>query len=328
MDANYYEEAQAWREWLLRAAAGSPDQIQIMYGIAGERRLTEWEVPWLPGYEGACPVRVGNDAHRQLQLDVYGELMNALHHARHGRLTAAESGWALQSALLQHLEQAWRQPDESIWEVRGGAMHFTYSKVMAWVAFDRAIDDAENRGLDGPVERWREVREEIHAEVCERGFDRDLGSFVQAYDSKALDASLLLIPLVGFLPIDDPRVRGTVAAIERDLMVDGLVLRYRTQDTKDGLPAGEGAFLPCSFWYADNLVLLGRIGEAKALFERLIGLCNDVGLLAEEYDPRARRMLGNFPQAFSHVALVNTALRLTQALREPDPGAARKPPVA
>jgi GH15 family glucan-1,4-alpha-glucosidase len=313
MDANYYEEAQAWREWLLRAAAGSPDQIQIMYGIAGERRLTEWEVPWLPGYEGACPVRVGNDAHRQLQLDVYGELMNALHHARHGRLTAAESGWALQSALLQHLEQAWRQPDESIWEVRGGAMHFTYSKVMAWVAFDRAIDDAENRGLDGPVERWREVRGEIHAEVCERGFDRDLGSFVQAYDSKALDASLLLIPLVGFLPIDDPRVRGTVAAIERSLVVDGFVLRYHTHETDDGLPPGEGAFLPCSFWLVDVYVLQRRFTEAQRLFERLLELRNDLGLLSEEYDPTAGRQIGNFPQAFSHVGLVISAFNLTRA---------------
>jgi GH15 family glucan-1,4-alpha-glucosidase len=313
MDANYYEEAQSWREWLLRAAAGSPDQIQIMYGIAGERRLTEWEVPWLPGYEGARPVRVGNDAHRQLQLDVYGELMNALHHARHGRLTATESGWALQIALLQHLEQAWREPDESIWEVRGGPMHFTYSKVMAWVAFDRAIDDAENRGLDGPVERWREVRAQIHAEVCERGFDRDLGSFVQSFGSTALDASLLLIPLVGFLPIDDPRVRGTIAAIERRLVVDGFVLRYHTHETDDGLPPGEGPFLPCSFWLVDVYVLQGRLAEASRLFGRLLELRNDLGLLSEEYDPTQGRQIGNFPQAFSHVGLVISAFNLTRA---------------
>jgi GH15 family glucan-1,4-alpha-glucosidase len=313
MDANYYEEAQAWREWLLRAAAGSPEQIQIMYGIAGERRLTEWELPWLPGYEGARPVRVGNAAYGQLQLDVYGELMSALHLGRQSCLTVSESGWALQIALLQHLEQAWREPDEGIWEVRGGAMHFTYSKVMAWVAFDRAIDGAETRGLGGPVERWREVRAEIHAEVCERGFDRDLGSFVQSFGSTALDASLLLIPLVGFLPIDDSRVRGTIAAIERRLVVDGFVLRYHTHETKDGLPPGEGAFLACSFWLVDVYVLQGRLAEARRLFERLLELRNDLGLLSEEYAPRDRRQIGNFPQAFSHVGLVISAFNLTRS---------------
>jgi GH15 family glucan-1,4-alpha-glucosidase len=313
MDAGYYEEAGAWREWLLRAAAGSPDQIQIMYGIAGERRLTEWELPWLPGYEGARPVRVGNDAHGQLQLDVYGELMNALHHGRQSRLTPTESGWALQIALLQHLEQAWRQPDESIWEVRGGARHFTYSKVMAWVAFDRAIRGAETCGLDGPVARWNELRAEIHAEVCRRGFDRELGSFVQSYDSKALDASLLLIPLVGFLPIDDPQVGGTIAAIEQRLLVDGFVLRYDTCETADGLPPGEGAFLACSFWLVDAYVLQGRLAEARRLFDRLLAVRNDLGLLSEEYDPKERRQMGNFPQAFSHVGLVISAFNLTHA---------------
>jgi GH15 family glucan-1,4-alpha-glucosidase len=313
MNAGYFAEAQAWREWLLRAAAGSPDQIQIMYGIAGERRLTEWELPWLPGYEGASPVRVGNDAHRQLQLDVYGELMNALHHGRHCGFDPTESGWALQGALLAHLEQAWREPDESIWEVRGGARHFTYSKVMAWVAFDRAIRSVETDGLDGPVERWRELRAEIHAEVCDRGFDRALGSFVQSYDSDELDASLLLIPLVGFLPIDDPRVRGTIAAIEQRLIVDGFVLRYDTRETADGLPPGEGAFLPCSFWLVDAYVLQGRRADALRLFERLLAVRNDLGLLSEEYDPRARRLVGNFPQAFSHVGLVISAFNLTRA---------------
>jgi GH15 family glucan-1,4-alpha-glucosidase len=313
MDAGYYEEAQAWREWLLRAAAGSPDQIQIMYGIAGERRLTEWELPWLPGYEGARPVRVGNDAHRQLQLDVYGELVDAIDQARQNRLTPTESGWGLQIALLQHLEQAWRQPDESIWEVRSGARHFTFSKVMAWVAFDRAIHGVEAHGLEGPVERWRELRSEIHAEVCRRGFDRTLGSFVQSYDSQALDASLLLIPLVGFLSIDDPRVAGTIAAIERRLLVDGFVLRYDTCETEDGLPPGEGAFLACSFWLVDAYVLQGRLADARRLFARLLAVRNDLGLLSEEYDPKVRRQVGNFPQAFSHVALVISAFNLTRA---------------
>jgi GH15 family glucan-1,4-alpha-glucosidase len=313
MDAGYFDEAQAWREWLLRAAAGSPEQMQIMYGIAGERRLTEWELPWLPGYEGVRPARVGNDAHRQLQLDVYGELMNALHQARQHRLTATQSGWALQLALLEHLEKVWREPDESIWEVRSGARQFTFSKVMAWVAFDRAIHAIEMHGLDGPVERWRDVRSEIHAEVCRRGFDRRLGSFVQAFDSETLDASLLLIPLVGFLPIDDPRVVGTIAAIEKHLFADGFVLRYNSYETKDGLPPGEGAFLACSFWLVDAYVLQGRLAEARRLFERLLAVRNDLGLLSEEYDPKGRRLIGNFPQAFSHVALVISAFNLSRA---------------
>jgi GH15 family glucan-1,4-alpha-glucosidase len=313
MDAGYYDEAQAWREWLLRAAAGSPEQMQTVYGIAGERRLTEWELPWLPGYEGARPVRVGNDAHRQIQLDVYGELMDALHQGRQHQLTATEPGWTLQLALLDHLEQIWCEPDESIWEVRGGARHFTFSKVMAWVAFDRAIHAVERHGLDGPVERWRTLRDEIHADVCRHGFDRTRGSFVQAYDSQALDASLLLIPLVGFLPVDDSRVAGTIAAIEKRLLVDGFVFRYDTCETEDGLPPGEGAFLACSFWLVDAYVLQGRLTEAHELFERLLEVRNDLGLLSEEYDPKDRRQIGNFPQALSHVALVISAFNLSRA---------------
>src|SRR5205085_3007336 len=251
MNAGYYDEAQAWREWLLRAVAGSPDQLQIMYGIAGERRLTEWEVGWLPGYEGAAPVRIGNKAHVQLQLDAYGEIMDALHQARLGGLAASESGWALQRAVLEHLAKVWREPDEGIWEVRGGRKHFTHSKAMAWAAFDRAIKSAEKFGLNGPLDRWRALAEQIHAEVCARGFDAELGSFVQSYGSKQLDASLLLLPCIGFLPSDDPRVRGTVNAIERRLLVDGFVMRYDTSATEDGLPVGEGAFLACSFWLVD-----------------------------------------------------------------------------
>jgi GH15 family glucan-1,4-alpha-glucosidase len=313
MTAGYSQEAQDWRDWLQRAVAGSPDQIQIMYGIAGERRLTEWEVPWLPGYEGSGPVRIGNAAHGQLQLDVFGEVMDALHQARRTGLTTDESGWAVQRALLQHLAKVWKEPDEGIWEMRGPSRHFTYSKVMAWVAFDRAIKSAEAFGLEGPVDRWRAVRADIHDEVCKRGFDSDLGCFVQSYGSKSLDASLLLLPSVGFLPADDARISGTIAAIERDLAWDGLILRYRTEKTDDGLPAGEGAFLACSFWLVDAYILQKRWGDARALFERLVKLTNDVGLLSEQYDPRSGRMLGNFPQAFSHVGLVNSAYNLTRA---------------
>jgi GH15 family glucan-1,4-alpha-glucosidase len=315
MNAGYYEEAHAWRDWLLRAVAGSPDQIQVMYGIAGERRLTEWEVPWLPGYENSAPVRIGNQAHNQLQLDVYGEVMDALHQARVGGLAASESGWAIQLALLQHLEKVWTEPDESIWEIRGARRHFTYSKVMAWVAFDRAIKSAEKFKLAGPVEHWRQLRTRIHNEVCRRGFDSELRSFVQAYECKELDASLLLLPAVGFLPPDDPRVRGTIEAIERHLMIDGFVMRYNTGTAIDGLPPGEGAFLACSFWMVDAYILLGRHDDARKLFDRLVGLCNDVGLLSEEYDPRLSRLVGNFPQAFSHVALVNSASNLNNAAK-------------
>ncbi|MGH6930723.1 MAG: glycoside hydrolase family 15 protein, partial [Dongiaceae bacterium] len=312
MGAGYYDEARAWRDWLLRAVAGSPAQMQIMYGIGGERRLTEWEVPWLPGYEGAKPVRIGNAAHTQLQLDVYGEVMDAIHVAREGKISTTEAGWSMQRALIAHLETVWQQPDEGLWEVRGGRQHFTYSKVMTWVAVDRAVKDAERYRLEGPLDRWRALRQQIRDDVCRNGYDSEIGSFVQAYGSRQLDASLLLLPTVGFLPPTDPRVRGTVAAVERYLNVDGFVLRYNTERVEDGLPPGEGAFLACSFWLADAYILQGRHDDARRLFERLVGLCNDVGLLAEEYDASSKRMLGNFPQAFSHVALVNTAYNLTK----------------
>jgi len=310
--AGYTEEACAWREWLLRAVAGKPDQISILYGIAGERRLPELELDWLPGYEGSRPVRIGNAAYRQLQLDVYGEVVDAIHLAQRQGVPSSESAWRVIRTMLRHLEAAWREPDEGIWEVRGPRRHFTHSKVMAWVAFDRMVKEVERNGADGPVERWRALRDEIHAEVCARGFDAHRNAFVQHYGSSELDAALLLIPLVGFLPPTDPRVRGTVAAIEADLLRDGFVRRYRTHPEIDGLPEGEGVFLPCTFWLADNLVLQGRTDEARALYERLLALANDVGLLSEEYDPSTRRLLGNFPQAFTHVALVNTAFNLTQ----------------
>jgi GH15 family glucan-1,4-alpha-glucosidase len=313
LGAGFVEEARCWRDWLVRAAAGNPQDLQIIYGVAGERRLEEFELPWLPGFENSKPVRVGNAAARQVQLDVYGEVIDALYVARRHGLGANPASWALECALVDHLATCWDQPDEGIWEVRGEPRHFTHSKVMAWVAFDRAVRSATEFGLDAPVDKWREVRDAIHAQVCERGFDASLGSFVQSYGSQALDASLLQIPLVGFLPPEDARVRGTLAAIERGLMREGLVLRYHTHETKDGLPPGEGAFLACSFWLADNYVLQGRLDEAKALFERLLSYRNDVGLLAEEYDPIARRQLGNFPQAFSHLALVNTAHSLTSS---------------
>jgi GH15 family glucan-1,4-alpha-glucosidase len=313
MNAGYYDEARAWRDWLFRAAAGSPEQVQIMYGVGGERWLGEREVPWLGGYENAKPVRIGNAAADQLQLDVFGEIMDALHQARVGGLQVSAAGWAFQRALLAHLETVWRAPDEGIWEVRGERQHFTYSKVMAWVAFDRAIKTVEMFGGDGPVDRWRRIRAEIHEEVCRRAFNANLGAFAQAYDSDLLDASALLIPTVGFLPPDDVRVIGTVKAIEQKLMCGGFVLRYDSAATKDGLPPGEGAFLPCSFWLADAYVLTGRRADAQRLFERLVGLCNDVGLLAEEYDPEKRRLVGNFPQAFSHIALVNTAHNLDRS---------------
>ena len=312
LSAGYSEEARAWRGWLLRAAAGDPSQLQILYGLAGERRLPEMELHWLSGYEGSRPVRIGNAASRQLQLDVYGEVMDAMHLSRRAGL-ADEAEWALQRALMEYLETIWEGPDEGIWEVRGPRQHFTHSKVMAWVAFDRAVKGIEQFGLEGPLERWRAVRDRIHAEVCSRGFDTAAGSFVQAYESKEIDASLLLLPLVGFLPPEDPRIKGTVARVERELLRDGFVARYLTRSGVDGLPPGEGAFLACSFWLVDNYVLQGRMGEAKALFGRLAGLVNDVGLLAEEYDPVSRRQVGNFPQAFSHVSLVNSALNLTAA---------------
>jgi len=298
----------------VRAVAGSPDDLQIMYGVAGERRLVEYEVPWLAGYAGSAPVRVGNAAAGQVQLDVYGEVLDAMYVARKAGLAHDATSWSLECALVRHLETIWEQPDDGIWEVRGGRRHFVHSKVMAWVAFDRAVRSATEFGLEGPVEHWRTVRDAIHAQVCEHGFDAAQNSFVQSYGSRALDASLLLIAVVGFLPPDDPRMRGTVAAIERQLLRDGLVLRYDTGDGKDGLPPGEGAFLACSFWLADNYLLQDRIDEAQVMFDRLLGYRNDVGLLAEEYDPVAKRQLGNFPQAFSHLALINTATGLAGRL--------------
>jgi len=309
--AGYEAEAAAWREWLLRAVAGSPDDLQVLYGVTGVRRLDEYEVAWLPGYENSAPVRIGNAAAKQCQLDVYGEVMDTLHLARMAGLPPEPEAWAVQVALLKFLESHWERPDEGMWEVRGEPRHFTHSKVMAWVAFDRAIKDAEQDALEGPIERWRQIRDAIHAQVCERGFDSRRHSFVQSFDSPYLDASLLLIPQVGFLPVEDSRVAGTIAAIERDLIVEGLVMRYSTATNIDALPAGEGAFLPCSFWLADCYLLTGRRQEAEALFERLLSLSNDLGLFAEEYDPRAKRMLGNFPQALTHMALVNTARLLS-----------------
>ncbi len=310
MSGGYYDEAQLWRDWLHRSIAGSPDQIQIMYGIAGERTLQEWEVPWLIGYQGAAPVRIGNGAAGQLQLDVFGEVVAALHLARAENLRQPQYGWSLQVALIEHLATIWQQPDEGMWEVRGGRRQFTVSKVFCWLAFERTIQDCETFGLEGPVESWRAIRDTIHATVCEQGFSKSKGCFTQAFGSDALDAGLLLIPVTGFLPADDPRIIATVAAVERELLEDGFVLRYRTEESIDGMPGNEGAFLACTFWLVDNYVLQGRHEEAEALFERLLSLCNDLGLLSEEYDPRAKRLVGNFPQAFSHVGLVNSAVNL------------------
>ena len=296
MNAGYTEEAAAWRDWLLRAVAGEPGQINIMYGLRGERRLTEVELGWLPGYEKSAPVRVGNAAYQQLQLDVFGEVMGALHLSRMLGLDPDGDSWSVQRNILDYLETGWHQPDEGIWEVRGPRRHFTHSKVMAWMAFDRAIQDLEKFHLEGPLDRWKQVRAAIHDEVCAKGFDSSQNSFVQYYGATDLDASLLMIPLVRFLPATDPRVQGTVAAIERHLLTDGFVRRYPTHKEVDGLPAGEGAFLPCTFWLADNYTLMGRHKEAEALFERMLGLCNDVGLLSEEYDVQGQRLVGNFPQ--------------------------------
>jgi len=307
LSAGFLEEAAAWRSWLLRAVAGSPEDLQIMYGIAGERRLDEREIDWLLGYEHSAPVRVGNAAAQQLQLDVYGEVIDAFYVARKAGLPANADSWALERALLGHLETIWNQADAGIWEVRGPLRHFTHSKVMAWVAFDRAVRSVEEFGLEGPVDRWRELRDTIHQQVCDRGFNRDKDCFVQCYDNDTLDASLLLIPLVGFLPPEDRRIKGTIAAIEASLIQGGLVRRYHTSEGVDGLPPGEGAFLACSFWLVDNYVLQKRYDRAKTLFKSLLSLRNDVGLLAEEYDVKAKRQLGNFPQAFSHLALVNSA---------------------
>ncbi len=313
MHAGFHDEAQSWREWLLRAVAGSPDQLQIMYGIGGERRLTEWYVPWLPGYENSTPVRIGNAAHTQLQLDVFGELMDVHHQARRSGLTGNETAWAMQLEFLKHLSKVWKEPDSGIWEMRGPPRHFTYSKAMAWVAYDRAIKSAETFGLEGPIDEWRKLRAIICEDVCARAYDQDLGTFTQAYGSKDLDANLLLLPCVGFLPVTDPRIERTIAAIERNLLSEGFVMRYSTDDVEDALPPGEGAFLACSFWLVDVRILQGRYQDAERLFRRLVGLRNDVGLLSEEYDPRSKRLVGNYPQAFSHLALVNSAYNLTRA---------------
>jgi GH15 family glucan-1,4-alpha-glucosidase len=315
MLAGFTEEAVAWRNWLLRAVAGSPSQLNIMYGIAGERRLTELELDWLPGYENSKPVRIGNAAWSQFQLDVFGEVCDSLFVASRLGVPRDDNVWRVQSNLAEYLETHWRDPDEGIWEVRGPRRHFVHSKVMAWVAFDRMVKSVERFGLRGPIERWRAIRDEIHREVCQRGYDAKRNTFVQAYGSDELDASLLMIPLVGFLPPEDSRVQGTIASIQRELTYEGFVARYRLNSTMGGLPPGQGVFLPCSFWLADNLIAAGSRDEAEALFERLAALANDVGLFSEEFDPHGRRMLGNFPQAFTHVAFVNTAFNLWHAKR-------------
>jgi GH15 family glucan-1,4-alpha-glucosidase len=310
--SGYQSEAQAWRDWLVRAVAGDPSQLQIVYGPAGERSLWEVEIPWLAGYEKSSPVRIGNLAFKQFQLDVYGEVLDVLYQARRIGIGADARAWAVETELMKFVEANWQEPDSGVWEMRGPRRHFTHSKLMAWVAVDRAIKTAKQFGHRGPVESWCKLREKIHAEVCERGYDRSRGAFTQYYGSRQLDSSLLMMAQVGFLPGNDERVAGTVAAIERELMRDGLVRRYAgDSEHVDGLPSGEGVFLPCSFWLADNYALMGRTDDARRLFRRLVGLCNDVGLLSEEYDPHANRMLGNFPQAFTHVALINTARNLS-----------------
>jgi len=313
LNSGYREEAMAWSDWLVRAVAGSPEELQIMYGLAGERRLSEFELDWLPGYANSRPVRVGNEAAEQLQIDIYGELMDALHVARYYDLETSYESWRLQTVLLENLARIWRQPDEGIWEVRGPRRHFTHSKLMAWVAFDRAVKAVEQYGLNGPADVWRAERDRIHDDICESGFNGALNSFTQYYGGETLDASLLLMPVLGFLPLDDPRILGTVARIEQDLVRNGLVMRYNTGDGVDGLAGDEGAFLACSFWLADVYAMQGRLEDAEALFDRLCGLRNDLGLLAEEYDPVADRQLGNFPQAFSHIGLINTAENLAYA---------------
>jgi GH15 family glucan-1,4-alpha-glucosidase len=313
MNAGFTAEAGAWRDWLLRSVAGDPKNVQILYGVGGQRRISELVLPWLPGYAGSSPVRIGNAAHEQFQLDVYGEVMDVLHQARAHGLDPDDHAWSLQRNVLEFLEGVWDKPDEGIWEVRGPRRHFTHSKVLAWVAFDRAVQTVETLGLPGPVERWRRMRREIHDEVCREAFHDELNSFTQAYGTTELDAATLLIPLVGFLPGTDPRVLGTIDAIQRDLMRDGFVERYRTRERNDvdGLTGGEGVFLPCSFWLVDTLILAEREPEARELFERLLDIRNDLGLLSEEYDPAEKRLLGNFPQAFTHVGLVNSAFNLS-----------------
>jgi len=312
IQCGYTEEAAAWRTWLLRAVAGRGAELHIMYGLAGERRLPEIELPWLPGYEHSQPVRIGNSAHRQFQLDVFGEVLDSLHLARQYGLDDGFGDWRIERELIERLEEVWREPDEGIWEVRGPRRHFTHSKLMAWVAFDRAVRDVERFGFDGPVDRWRHLRDGLHQEICTRGFDRERNTFVQSYGGTELDASLLMMAQVGFLPAADPRIVGTVEAVERELRRDGFMARYQTASGVDGLPHGEGAFLLCTFWLADNFALMGRTSDARRLFEHLLTIRNDVGLLAEQWDPIAGRQLGNFPQAFSHIGLINTARNLTQ----------------
>jgi GH15 family glucan-1,4-alpha-glucosidase len=311
MHLGYYDEAQIWRDWLIRAIAGSPHQVQIMYGVGGEHWLPELVIPWLAGYENSSPVRIGNAAAQQLQIDIFGEVADTIFQALKAGMKPSKRQHATRLVVFEHLATAWREPDEGIWEVRGERQHFVHSKVMAWVAFDRAAND-EKAEADSR-QRWREIANEIHAEICERGFDSELNSFVQAYGSKRLDASLLRMSPVGFLPPDEPRMRGTLRAIEDKLLIDGeFVLRYEADNPADGLPEGEGAFLACSFWLVDNYILQGRYAQARHLFERLLARCNDVGLLAEEFDPRTGRMLGNFPQAYSHVGIINCALNLSR----------------
>jgi GH15 family glucan-1,4-alpha-glucosidase len=314
MGGGYTEEAEAWGTWLHRAAAGAPEELQIMYGIEAQRRLPEATIDWLPGYQGAAPVRIGNAASTQLQLDTYGEVLRALSISR--RLGHSEAGqtWPLQRALVEHLESIWEEPDNGIWEVRGGRRHFTHSKIMAWAAVDSSVRDAEAYGLEAPLDRWRALRERMHALICDKGFDAQANTFTQSFGSPALDASLLLIPVVGFLPADDPRMIGTVQAIERSLLVDGFVLRYHTEEGADGLPPGEGAFLPCAFWLAMVYAMQGRKDEAHALFEHLLSVSNDLGLMSEEYDPVAGRLVGNFPQGYSHLSLIGAALALDAGL--------------
>jgi GH15 family glucan-1,4-alpha-glucosidase len=316
MNSGYTEEASAWHNWLLRAAAGAPDNMQIMYGIWGQRRLLEWEAAWLPGYEGAQPVRVGNAAHAQLQLDVYGELIDAFHQARMTELKFEDGTWALECAVLRHLAEVWDHPDHGIWERRGEPRHYVFSKVMTWVAFDRGIKSAEKFGFKGPLDEWRALRDTIHRDVCTRGFDKELNAFVESYGSRLFDASVLLLPAVGFLPAEDARIRGTLAAIEQHMMRDGFVLRHdpREISSEEKQPI-EGAFLACTLWLADALVLAGDIRKAQVLFDRVVAIANDLGLLAEEYDSGARRQTGNFPQALTHIALINTAHNLDEAAK-------------
>jgi GH15 family glucan-1,4-alpha-glucosidase len=309
-NGGYFDEAEAWQDWLLRALAGSPEQVQIMYGLKGERQLVEWEIAWLPGYENSRPVRIGNAASMQVQLDIYGEVLDCFYHAQQSVARHSERDFRVLVLLLEHLETIWQEPDEGIWETRGGAQHFTYSKMMAWVAFDRAVLLARQLNYAGPIEKWEALRDTIHNQICARAFCEKKKCFAQAYDSEELDASLLLMPLVGFLPGSDPRVKSTVEAIERELMPDGLVLRYDTSRVQDGLPPGEGVFLACSFWMVSSLKAIGRLEDARALFEHLLTLRNDLGLLSEEYDVNSKRLVGNFPQAFSHIALVNAAFDL------------------